>query len=120
VRLLLTEYAPQHIGHGDLFLAARLEVETRPLQHSLEPQGRLHVTVSPAGNRGVVGGLVDEKNCFRSVVSFALQRLQDFQDPLTLGVSSRWREEMTRGHEFMPRLERTANASFQAIFRGLT
>jgi hypothetical protein len=45
VTLLLAEYRDQHVGDTDFLLAARLHVEHRPLQHSLEAERRLHLTL---------------------------------------------------------------------------
>jgi hypothetical protein len=42
---LFTEDRHQHIGPGDLTLAGRLHVKYRPLQHSLEAQGRLGIAI---------------------------------------------------------------------------
>ena len=40
--LLLAEDGDQHIADADLFLAARLHVEHRALQHALEAESRLN------------------------------------------------------------------------------
>jgi len=58
VRMLFAEDRHQHVGDGDLFLAARLHVEHGALQHALEAQRRLHLAVVVLLEPG--RGLLDE------------------------------------------------------------
>ncbi len=116
VRLLLAEYRHQHIGHGDLFLAARLDVKHGPLQHSLEPQGRLHVTVLAGrqSRRGLVDELLQLGLELCGISAAGLQDLPDF------GGIHDGEQQMLDGHEFMPRLARTGKRIIQAKFEFLT
>ena len=116
VRLLLAENRHQHVGDGDFFLAARLHVEHRPLQHPLEAQGRLHVAV--LAGRQPRRRLVDE------LLQFGLElrgvgtaRLEDF--PHLRGIDD-GEQQVLDGHEFVPRLTRAGKGIIQAKFEFLT
>ena len=102
MRLLFAEDRDQDIGHRDLFLAARLHVEDRPLQHSLEAERRLNVAILP--RRQSRGRLVYELLQFRlELRGIGTARLQDLPD--LRGIHDREQQVLDR-HEFMTRLAR--------------
>jgi hypothetical protein len=77
VRLLLAEYRDQHVRDRDLLLAARLHVEHGALQHTLEPQRRLHLAVvfGGQGRRRLVDELLQLRLQPREVRAAGLQYL---------------------------------------------
>ncbi len=116
MRLLFAENRDQDIGDRHLFLAARLHVEHRALQHPLEAQGRLHVAVLAGRQAG--RGLLDE------LLQLGLElggvgpaRLQDLAH--LRGIHD-GEQQMFHGHEFVTRLARGGKRIVQAKFEFLT
>ncbi len=116
MRLFLAEDRHQHIGDGDLFLAARLHVEHGPLQHPLESQGRLHVPI--LAGRQSRRGLIDE--LLQLGLELCGVRAAGLQDLPDLGGIHDREQQMLDGHEFMPCLARTGKRIVQAKFEFLT
>ena len=116
VGLLFAEDRDQHVGHGDLFLAARLDVKHRSLQHPLETQRRLHVTVLARRQprRRLVDELLELGLELGGVRPAGLQDLPDFR-----GIDDREQQVLHR-HEFVARLARAGKGIVQAKLEFLT
>jgi hypothetical protein len=116
VRLFLAEYRDQHVGNRDLFLAARLHVEHRPLQHALEAQGRLHVAILAGGQprRGLVDELFELGLELRGIGPAGLQDLAH------LGGIHDGEQQVFHGHEFVARLPGPGKSIVQAKLEFLT
>ncbi len=115
-RLLFAEDRDQHVGHGDFFLAARLHVEHRALQHPLKAERRLHVTILARRQprRGLVDELLELRLELGGIRPAGLQDLANLR-----GVHDREQQVLHR-HEFMARLARAGESIVQAKLEFLT
>ena len=114
--LLFAEDRDQDVGHRDLFLAARLDVKHRALQHPLEAERRLHVPI--LARRQPRRGLVDELLQLRlELGGIRAARFQDLPD--FRGVDD-GEQQMLHRHEFVARLARAGEGIVQAKLEFLT
>jgi len=97
VRVLLAEDRHQHVGDRHFLLAARLHVEHRALQHALEAERRLHLTlvVLLEARRGLLDELGQLAAQARGIGAARAQDLAHFRR-----VDDR-EQQVLDGHEFV-------------------
>ena len=114
VRIFFTENRDQHVGAGDFFLAGRLHVQNRALDHALEAERGLRVGVFGRQNRRVLGDELREQ--LAQVVDF---RRAGFEHFGCRRIVEQREQQVLDGDEFMPLLTRLHERHVQADFEFL-